>query len=378
VSADDSTSTVRSTALVVIAACCVIALLYLGHNVFVPIVLSLLFALVLSSGVEAFHRRGVPRALSAALMLTSLLVVLGLMLYFLERPTQQWIAHLPQTLQVVERKVRPVQQAITRLEILSNRAGSVASAGSPKSASGAPASAGPALSTSAGEVLVATRESIVSTVTVVILTLFLLSGGPPMVARMMAALAKGVYAAHALEVIEAIRRELGRYYGIITLINIGLGLATGFSMMLLRLPNAFLWGTMAAILNFIPYIGSTITLLVLTFVAVVSFDRVEQILAVVATYLALATIEGQVAQPLFVGRRLEINPTLVFLAVWFGGWMWGVAGIVIAIPSLVALKVVAEHSTSGNALLEFLSPKNEQPVKLGKLSLKRSGGRKVA
>jgi predicted PurR-regulated permease PerM len=68
----------------------------------------------------------------------------------------------------------------------------------------------------------------------------------------------------------------------------------------------------------------------------------------------------------------------VFLAVWFGGWMWGVAGIVIAIPSLVALKVVAEHSTSGNALLEFLSPKNEQPVKLGKLSLKRSGGRKVA
>ena len=73
--------------------------------------------------------------------------------------------------------------------------------------------------------------------------------------------------------------------------------------------------------------------------ALVSFDSVGKITAVPAVYLGLTTIEGQMVQPLLVGHRLDLNPLLVFLAVWFGGWLWGIAGIVIAIPTLVALKV---------------------------------------
>ena len=57
-----------------------------------------------------------------------------------------------------------------------------------------------------------------------------------------------------------------------------------------------------------------------------------------------------------VGHRLELSPVMVFLALWFGGWFWGVAGVVIAVPGLVTLKVVAEHSEHGRPLLEFLSP----------------------
>ena len=75
-----------------------------------------------------------------------------------------------------------------------------------------------------------------------------------------------------------------------------------------------------------------------------------------ASYLALTTIEGQVVQPLVVGRRLELNPMIVFLALWCGGSFWGIAGIVIAVPALVALKVIAEHSVNGKPLIEFLSP----------------------
>jgi predicted PurR-regulated permease PerM len=94
----------------------------------------------------------------------------------------------------------------------------------------------------------------------------------------------------------------------------------------------------------------------LTLVAFVSFETVGPVLAVAGTYLVLATIEGQVVQPLLVGRRLELNPIIVFLALWFGGWFWGVAGIVIAVPALVALKVVAQHSERGAPVIEFLSP----------------------
>jgi predicted PurR-regulated permease PerM len=187
---------------------------------------------------------------------------------------------------------------------------------------------------------------------------------------MMAALATDIYAGHALKVIEAIRSELGRYYGTIALINLAFGIATGITMMLLGVPNAFLWGTVAAVLNFIPYVGSATTLLILSVVALVSFDSVARIAAVVASFLALATIEGQVAQPLLVGHRLEINPLLVFLAVWFGGWMWGIAGIAIAVPGLLALKVAAEHSRRGQSLVAFLSPGRPKIARRGRQSIK--------
>ena len=346
----------QARALVTLAACAVTAVLWVCHEAFVPVALSLLFALVLSSAVEALHRHGLPRGLSAVLMLLLLLTLIVVTLEAVATPAQQWFAGLPQTLQTIERKVRPVQKALSRIEQLTSRADALASANPAQqhaTPQPAPAAAAPV---SAVDVLGETRSGIVSTVTVIILTLFLLSGGAPMLARMMAALVTDVHAAHALKVIEAIRSELGRYYGTIALINLALGVATGLTMMALGLPNPFLWGTMAAVLNFIPYVGSALMLLVLSVVAVVSFDSFGQIAAVIASYLALATVEGQVVQPLFVGHRLELNPLLVFLAVWFGGWLWGIAGIAIAVPLLVALKVAAEHSQRGQPLVEFLSP----------------------
>jgi predicted PurR-regulated permease PerM len=173
---------------------------------------------------------------------------------------------------------------------------------------------------------------------------------------MAASLGSDLQAVHALRVIDAIRRELGRYYGTIALINLGLGAATAVAMLLLGMPNPYLWGATAAVLNFIPYVGSATTLVLLGAVALVSFDDLGHVFGVLGSYLALATIEGQVVQPLLVGRRLDLNPILVFLAVWFGGWFWGVAGIVIAVPTLVALKVAATHSEDASAVVAFLSP----------------------
>jgi predicted PurR-regulated permease PerM len=359
----------QARALLAVAVCAVTALLYVCHEVFVPVALALLFALVLSSAVEALHRRGLPRVVSAVLMLLLLMSIIGVTLSAVAGPAQAWFAGLPQTLQTIERKVRPVQMLLNRIELLTSRADALASANQgPQHNAPAPAAASATAPVSAADVLVEARSGIVSTITVIILTLFLLSGGPPMLARMTAAVATDIYATHALRVIEAIRSELGRYYWAMALINLALGVATGLTMMLLGLPNAFLWGTMAAVLNFVPYVGSATTLLILSVVALVCFDSAGRIAAVIASYLALATIEGQIVQPVFVGHRLELNPLLVFLAVWFGGWMWGIAGITIAVPSLVALKVAAEHSDRGQPLVEFLSP--------GRAKLRRGGARR--
>lgn len=127
--------------------------------------------------------------------------------------------------------------------------------------------------------------------------------------------------------------------------------------------------------------GPATTLLLLTVVAFVTFDTAGRVAAVAGSFIALATIMGQVVQPLVVGRRLELNPIIVFLTLWFGAWFWGITGIGIAVPSLVALRVVAEHSKQGKPLEEFLSPNPAQfqPAKVSaKLGLRRMQKKNVA
>src|ERR1039457_6574422 len=118
----------QARALVTLAACAVTAVLWVCHEAFVPVALSLLFALVLSSAVEALHRHGMPRGLSAVLMLLMLLTIIVLTFEAVAGPAQPWFAGLPQTLQTIERKVRPVQKALSRIEQLTSRADALASA----------------------------------------------------------------------------------------------------------------------------------------------------------------------------------------------------------------------------------------------------------
>ena len=332
-------------------------ILYYAHAAFIPVALALLFALALSSPVEALHRRGLPRFASALLIMLSILASLAGAIYELRDPAQAWLAAAPRTVRNIERKVDPAARVLHRIDAVTQRAGHLTD--------GAGATPAPATVVPAEEegLLGTTRSVAVALVTVIILTLFMLAGGPPMLARMTAALASDMQATHVLKVIEAVRREVGRYYATIALINLGLGIATGLVMWALGMPNPVLWGAMAGVLNFIPYAGSATTLVVLTIVAFVSFDAIGNVLLVAGSYLALATIEGQVVQPLLVGQRLALNPIIVFLALWFGGWLWGIAGIVMAIPLLVTLKVVAEHSNRGQPLVEFLSPGRPGKIK---------------
>lgn len=342
----------RITAPRILVALAVGALLYLAQVAFIPVALALLIALVLSSPVEFLNARRVPRALSATVLILAILGALVALVNFASEPAQKWFAVAPHTVRVIEKKIRPMAQVMGKIGELRAAAGNLGNSAvrdSPPQVS-APGESAPVM------LLDATRTIGLSFVTIIILTLFLLTGGPPMLARMTSACASDLKAAHALAVIEKVRSEVGRFYVTTALINIGLGVATSLAMLWCGMPNPFLWGIMAAVLNFFPYAGSTTTLVVLTVVAIMSFNSLGHVLAVAGSYLGLATIEGQVVQPLLVGRRLKLNPMLVFLGLWFGGFFWGIPGIILATPTLVALKVIAENARAGKSILEFLSP----------------------
>jgi predicted PurR-regulated permease PerM len=349
----------RITSVRVLVAGAVGVLLYFAHVAFVPVALALLISLVLSGPVEALHARRMPRALSAALVVVAILGLMAVMVNFLSEPAQKWFAAAPHTVRLIERKVRPFEQIMAKIGELRASAGNIGSV--PQAAQPAAEPAAPPPQESAPATLLDDARSVaLSCVTVIILTLFLLAGGPPMLARMTAAFANDLKSAHILAVIEKVRGEVGRFYVTTALINIGVGVATTVAMALCGMPNPFLWGIMAAIFNFIPYAGATASLIVLTVVAIISFNGLGHAFAVAGSFLAIATVEGQVVQPLLVGRRLQLNPLLVFLALWFGGLFWGIAGIILATPTLVAIKVVASGLAGCEPLLEFLSPHQDE------------------
>jgi predicted PurR-regulated permease PerM len=332
-------------------------LLYVGRAAFIPVALAVLLALLLSTPVEALHKRGVPRGVSALLVAVLFLAVVTLGFNFLWTPAQKWIAVAPQTVRYIERKMSPVIRVIGQIDSVWNRAGHLASGSVAPSVPNAPVAQPKAMNEVASPGLLSqTRLLLIGLFTTIMLTLFLLAGGQPMLARMTTALASYQKATHFLKVLGVVRSELARYYRTIALINLGLGIATALMTLAFGISNPLLWGVLAGVLNFLPYVGSAITLAILTMVAFLTFEGLGPVFGVAISYLALATIEGQFVQPLFVGKRLELNPPIIFIALWFGGWFWGVAGIIFAIPSLIALKVAAEHHRHGAALVAFLTP----------------------
>ena len=335
-------------------------LLYFAHVAFIPIALALLFALVLSGPVEGLHKHRVPRSVSAFVILAIALGILGGAMTLLWTPAQSLYDEAPATIRTVKQKFAPIAKVVSRVNDIGNAAGSIATSTSVRPGARAPvAPVTPVMPAGATSLLGSSLAAVGSSVTFVILTLFLLTGGPPMLARMTAAFVDDLNASHVLTIIEAVRGEVGRFYAVTAFINLGLGAVTTVVMMLWGMPTPYVWGITAALLNFIPYAGPTTTLVIITFVASVTFSEVPRIVGVAGSFLMIAVIEGQIVQPLFVGRRLQINPLLIFLGLWLGGLFWGIAGVLLATPLLVALKVIAENVPRGRAVLEFLGPNNQ-------------------
>src|SRR5580704_12326516 len=338
-------------------------LLYVAHAAFIPVALAMLAALILSSPVEALFRLGLPRGLSALLILIAALAAVAGLVALIWTPSQQWYASAPHTLSVIQRKFTPVARLMSHIEQLTDRAGKV---GAPLAPPEPTAVAVPQQSTS--RILLSTvGDATIGLATFVIITLFLLAGGPPMVARMTAAFFDHLKAHHVQGYIEKLRAEVGHFYVTTAFINLGLGIATTLVMMAWGMPTPYLWGAVAALLSFIPYAGATATLLVVTLVAIVSFDGLGHAAGVALSYLGLAVIEGQIVQPLLVGRRMDVNPLLIFLGLWFGGIFWGIAGVILATPILVALKVIAQNAHDGESMMQFLGPNDPAPARIEKL-----------
>ena len=129
-----------------------------------------------------------------------------------------------------------------------------------------------------------------------------------------------------LRTLSDIDQHMTTYFGTFTIVNVCLGVVTVALTWMAGLPNPLLWGVLAAVLNYIPYIGPAIVTATLAVVALRTYPSLGEALIAPAIFIAVVTVEGQFLTPALMGRRLELNPFAVFLAIAFCTWLWGPVG----------------------------------------------------
>ena len=329
------------------------AVLYFAQDVFIPVAIAMFLALLLTPAVDLLQRWRVRRGLAVTVVAFVVFAAAALAINSLWTPATEWLARAPQTMRKIDPRLQPLRDMFARVDDVAQRAGRLTQGRAVVSGKPPPAIATPVASESTA---VALTRSFFGSLTVIPLTLFFLLGGPPLLARMGASLSGSEASVKALKLTEAIRQEVGRYFGTIALINLGLGIATALCLYALGMPNAILWGVLAAVFNFVPYLGPIAAFFIISIAALVTFDNTGRALAVPGIFLCLHLIEGQLVQPLTVGRRFEVNALVVLLAVWFGYGFWGIPGMLLATPLLVAIKVAAQHQPAWSTVRDFLAP----------------------
>jgi predicted PurR-regulated permease PerM len=328
------------------------AVLYFAQDVFIPVAIALFLALLLTPAVERLQRWKIRRGVAVALVMLAVFASAAVAINSVWQPATEWLARAPQTMRKIDPRLQPLREMFQRVDAVAARAGELTQ-GNSSVVSGKPAIVTPVAGKSTA---ISLTKSFIEGLTVIPLTLFFLLGGPPLLARMGASLSGSEASFKALKVTEAIRVEVGRYFGTVALINVGLGVATALTMYVLGMPNAILWGVMTCVFNFVPYLGPIAAFFIIAIAALLTFDSLGRALAVPGAFLVLHLVEGQLVQPLTVGRRFEVNALVILLAVWFGYGFWGIPGMLLATPALVALKVAAQYQPSWQTVRDFLTP----------------------
>jgi predicted PurR-regulated permease PerM len=326
--------------LVVLAVIAVLAVCYLAGDVLAPIALALLLSLLFSPLVTAMQRLLLPRALCAGLVVLLSIGAAAVAMTALSQPMRDWAAKAPIALAAAKGRLKSIQgsvqeatKATESLSTLTRPPGAVKEVVVKDSSQSL-----------IGGILSSTPRVLEALATVVLLLFFFLSSGDNFLRRLVEVAPGMTEKRTVVTIARDIQREMSRYLSTITLINFGLGIATAIACFALGVPDAALWGAVAFLFNFAPYVGAALTGCILAIVGFSTFDTVAHALVVPGAFFLLAFIEGQVVTPTVIGRRLALNPVVVFIWLLVWGWLWGMVGVLLAGPLLACFRIVCQHT----------------------------------
>jgi predicted PurR-regulated permease PerM len=326
--------------------------MYFVRSLLLPFVLAMLLSYLLRPVVRFLAKVKIPPILGAAILLLFLVATIVFGFSLLAAPAAGWLEKAPYSLHQLEQKLLPIKKP---MEKVAQASGAIENLAAPA----APGAKAPTVEVKqqslVDRLMVQTPELAISAVTMLILVYFLLAYDGVFLAKLIKLMPTLSDKKRAVSIAHEIEGQVSRYLFTITVINCCLGVAVGTAVGLLGMQNPVMWGVLVAILNFIPYLGALTGIICMTLAAILSFPSVGYALLFPAAYLVLATLEGNFITPMVMGRSLTLNPVLVLLSLTFWGWMWGIVGIVLAVPILAAFKIFCSHIEPMEPLAEFIS-----------------------
>ncbi len=370
-----------------LCALLVLALLYtiyFAATLLIPFLVALLLALPLFPAVDFLRKFYVPRAVSGIALLIALGVPFTILGMELAEPAKRWIDRAPELAATFNQKL----DAITDVFVSGTDQPSEAAPPEPEKSSilgrflgwfgdgdgegkrGAEpekqaVAEGPGNEVSRQvalrglqlllDVIAETPVFLAQCLAVVLLMLFLLVYGPSAYHKAIDVLPQVQDKSLARALFAETQRELSRYILIVGMINLGLGLVTTIALWLLQFQDPLLWGTMVALLNFAPYVGPFLSATAIGVAGLDQYGFAWTSLLPAALYFAINAVESQLITPVALGRTIRLNPlfTIIWLMLW--GWLWGAAGVLIAVPLAVCIRLVLNRLQLMEPWLKLIS-----------------------
>ena len=326
--------------LLTLAIICVFVMLYLARSLFLPLTAAFVIGTMFAPTASKLERRGVPRALSAVLIVT---VTFGIMVFvvgLITSPALDWLNRLPELAATLKDKAHIFDRP---LAIWRDIQGYI----------GGPGGSGASFEMPKVEWVQPTLEFLSPTFAEILLffaTLVLFIASWPDLRRKLVLIFPDREARlRTLRILNETEEQLGGYLLTVTGINVGVGILTGLICVISGMPNPAGLGALAATLNYIPIIGPVAMFVVLMVVGLVSFPTLSGALLAPLLFAIMTFSEGHFITPAVIGRRLSINALAVFVALAFWTWLWGPMGAFLSSPLLIVMLIVKDHFVPDDA-----------------------------
>ena len=309
---------------------------YFASSLILPVVMAAFFAMLLSPLINRAPLRWLPRGLAALFLVAALVAGLGAVAMFVARPAAEWTRNVPFLLREAAPKlkemVEPIQDARRASESFDEFTGG--DKDDDDSVVVRPPST---------DLLAATPRVLGTVLAVLLLTFAFLVYGDDVLNKLLRLRRTRAQKRLTADIVQHIQSDLSRYVLTISATSAVLGGATAAYLWYLGVADPLLWGVLAAALNLTPFVGPLLTAMLLALVGLSQFDTIGAAMLPAAGFLILHALESNLLTPMVLGRTMSINPLAIILWLLLWGWVWGVMGLLVAVPMLVCLKIVASR-----------------------------------
>lgn len=323
---------------------CVLALgvtFWAARDFLLPIAIALVFAVLLSPICVLLEKLWIPRALAAVLAL----VVAGIVVWFtfsmIAQPAARLFEDAPAMMNRAEKHMRALQAPLKPLTDISREVEGLNIVEPETPASRTVVMQEPGLASS---IMASAQKVVVQTGLVFILCFFLLLTRSEFRIKVIAFQPTLRARVRAARVFRDVGRRVTGYMVTFSTINICVGIATGLTCWQLGLPEPLMWGGLAMLFNFIPFLGPALMMGLLGFAGLATFDTLLEASFPLLAFMAISFMEANFLTPTIIGKRMMLNPLAIILVVGFWIWLWGPLGGVIALPLLIMFKVICDHT----------------------------------